>query len=498
MHWDSVTDVVVIGNGGAGAAAALAAREEGADVLVLEKQPEEDHWTSTGMSGGGFHFPASAEAIKYLESLYRIPAGCSWVEPDIIRTYVEYGQGIKSWVDSLGGQLAEVPFRQASEHPELPGYDAFIHYKFAGMGYGLQRFLHEVLPRKGIHISYNTRAERLITGPDGRVLGVEVEDTGTSGAESRKIGATKGIVLACGGFEYNEAMKLNYLPVHPTYFTGHQSATGDGIRMAMRVGADLWHMNCVSARLVAKFPEFPIAFSISPGGMGVRGARREVRHESSKPMGYVIVDQNGERFTNEDFKHHAVYYEVTFFDTHRFVYPRVPCYWVMDQRRIEADALVTLAGGAAGPCRFYEWSRDNSKELDKGWIATAGSVRELAGKIGVPAEHLEKTVEAYNRCCLKGKDPEFNRGKESLVPLDEPPFFALKLWPGGPNTQGGPRRNARCQVLNIDEVPIGGLYGAGEMGSMFGMLYPSGGSNLAECLAMGRVAGESVAHEPSK
>ncbi|MFC1905469.1 FAD-binding protein, partial [Chloroflexota bacterium] len=258
----------------------------------------------------------------------------------------------------------------------------------------------------------------------------------------------------------------------------------------------LWHMNCVSARLVAKFPNFPIAFDISTDGTIVRGITTKM--EADKRPGYIIVDRDGKRFTNEDFKRHSMYYEVACFDAHRLVYPRVPCFWIMDRRRIEIDYLIRVSSGAAGPYGPYKWSRDNSAELKKGWIISANSIRELARKLNLPSDNLEKTVNAYNRYCIKGKDPVFGRRAESLIPLEMPPFFAVTLWPGGPNTQGGPKRNARCQVLNVNGDPISGLYSAGEMGSMFGMLYPGGGSNLAECLAMGRVAGECAAHTRSK
>ena len=85
-------------------------------------------------------------------------------------------------------------------------------------------------------------------------------------------------------------------------------------------------------------------------------------------------------------------------------------------------------------------------------------------------------------------------GIKCLIAETEP-AVAVELWPGGANTQGGPRRNARSQIMNVDGEAIPGLYGAGEMGSIYGMLYPGGGGNLAECIAMGRVAGENVAHE---
>ena len=143
--------------------------------------------------------------------------------------------------------------------------------------------------------------------------------------------------------------------------------------------------------------------------------------------------------------------------------------------------------------RLYQWSKDNGAEIEKGWIRTARTVRELAGLIGVPPNNLEDTVATYNRYCDRGLDPDFGRGSSDLIPLEHPPYYAVEIWPGGANTQGGPRRSAKAEVLNLDGEPIPGLYSAGELGSIYGMLYPAGGGNLGECIAFGRIAGENAA-----
>ncbi|MFA4911593.1 MAG: FAD-binding protein, partial [Desulfobacteria bacterium] len=116
-------------------------------------------------------------------------------------------------------------------------------------------------------------------------------------------------------------------------------------------------------------------------------------------------------------------------------------------------------------------------------------------KIGVDPDNLEQTARGYERYCAQGSDPEFDRQQQDLVPLIKPPFYGVKLLPGGPNTQGGPKRNHQAQVLNVNGDPIPRLYAAGEFGSIYGMLYPSAGSNLAECIAFGRIAGENAAKE---
>jgi succinate dehydrogenase/fumarate reductase flavoprotein subunit len=146
-----------------------------------------------------------------------------------------------------------------------------------------------------------------------------------------------------------------------------------------------------------------------------------------------------------------------------------------------------------GVTPVYKWSSDNTEEIKKGWIMKADTIGELATKIGMNPKTLEETVSTYNRNCALGTDP-FGKPKEWLVTIDSPPYYAIKQFPGGPNTQGGAERNVRCQILDTNDNPIPRLYSAGEFGSFYGFLY-EGGGNIAECLATGRIAGRNAAAE---
>ena len=108
-----------------------------------------------------------------------------------------------------------------------------------------------------------------------------------------------------------------------------------------------------------------------------------------------------------------------------------------------------------------------------------------------PAD-LEATVAKYNEYCKNKVDPDFARPRASLIALEKPPFYAVKLYPATFNTQGGPRRNAKCQVVDPDNQPIPRLYSAGELGSFWGWMYNGGGNN-AEALCTGQIAGRNVA-----
>lgn len=487
IQWQRTADVVVVGYGAAGAVAAITACDRKAQVLILEKQLAQSHISNSSMSVGAFLCPDDVvKAAHYMEHLAKVDEALYWTDRQTLQAWAEYACQNKSWVEEMGAKVSL--FAQHGEH-DFPGADSMKIYYFQGLGYGMMNFFKHLVEDRNIGVMYETRAQKLIVNNNGDVLGVAVRNK----EGTLNIRAQKAVIMTLGGFEYDEEMKLNYLKVSPTYFAGSTANTGDGVRMVQEIGASLWHMNCCSASWVLKFSDFPIAFGPNFGGIqGFAQWRRAAA--TGSPCGYVFVDQNGRRFTSEHFKRHTVYYELALFDSQKLVYPRVPTYWIFDRRRIEAGPLpLTFYGPLL--YRLFPWSRDNKTEIQKGWIVQGNSVAELAGKIGMDPITLKKTVQDYNSYCEHKDDPEFHRPPQHLVPLATAPYFAVKLWPGSANTQGGPRRNCRAQVLDVNNTPISHLYAAGEFGSVYGMLYPAGGGNLGECIAFGRIAGYNAAAE---
>ncbi len=141
----------------------------------------------------------------------------------------------------------------------------------------------------------------------------------------------------------------------------------------------------------------------------------------------------------------------------------------------------------------YTWSKDNSAELAKGWIKKANSIAELAQIIKLDPKVLQETVYRWNMNSAAGHDPDFGRTR-MVAPIEGPPFYAMEVTPHFVNTQGGPRRNAKSQILQVNGEPLPRLYGAGELGSIHSYLYNSGG-NIGECLAFGRISGRNAAAE---
>ena len=494
-HWQDSADIVIAGYGGAGAVAAITAHDLGADVVLVEKQPGDAHYTNTQLSGGIFLSPSEVEeAVEYMEALYQVDGDLSWTDRDTLRAWAEYTHQNREWVEKLGGKLKPWGHR-GGPYRQIPGWECLEVWRIAGSGLGLHRFLTSNVAQRGIRILFDAPAQRLIANDDGEVVGVRVLEG--EARVPKDIRVRRAVILTTGGFSFDETMKLNYLKIYPAYFAGTPANTGDGIRMAQDLGADLWHMNCAAGRVVAKFPEFPFAFYVDFGGGDsmLRQTSAEAREKRARPVGYILVDRDGRRFTSENIKSHSLIYELGVYDSHRLIFPRVPCFWIFDQRRMDAGPLVSVAGGPCGPVQLYRWSRDNLAELDKGWIVKGESIAELAGKLELPADTLTETAERYSTYCHQGLDPDFHRLSEDLEPVTGPPYYGMRLFPGGASTLGGPRRNHRAQVLKVDGNPIPRLYAAGELGSTYGMLYPSGGGNLADCIAFGRIAAENAVRE---
>lgn len=522
--WDKEADVVVVGYGGAGAVAAITAHDAGAKVLILEKLPpdvvdsegkivEVRHHPSSRMTAALIYTPADPEDAYIYQKRMNDLYGIDDVPDDMLRTWAQMICQNFDWLKSLkGGEIFEIHntgegSRKASgkrvgpigypEFEDFAGAKSSRHICNPQSGYGWFGVLSRNVADRGIEVLYSTPAKELIQNPNTKeIWGVKAEQNG----KEIVVKAKRALVMTCGGFEYNMEMQASYLRVWPFRFYGNPGNTGDGVNMALKAGAALWHMNNISGRVTGWWPDYPIAFTIVSHGWERRNrfygyldrdGRRIPDFKSSHS--FIIVDKHGKRFTNEHYRAHTFYWEVAHFDTQKAEFPRIPCHFIFDEKTRTSCRLASTAG-ASGPIKLYEWSDDNSKEIERGWIRKGNTIRELAEEIGVPPDNLEETVAKYNHYCKEGRDPEFDRETDKLAPIDTPPYYEIIQWPGGPNTQGGAKRNKDAQVLDPDDKPIPRFYSAGEFGSIYGFLY-EGGGNTAECIAFGRIAGKNAATE---
>lgn len=480
--YDMETDVVVVGYGAAGAAAAISAHDSGANVILLEKMPYLGG--NTGVAGGNMSFPKdSGKFSQYLKTL------CfETTEPELIDTFVEGLMQNPDWFKQMGAELRRFAVPPASystfipdiTFPGVSGAEDITAYCIKESevatspcgGARLMQVLARQVETRDIKVMLSTPAKDLIQDEKGEVAGVTVE----SSDKNVSIKANKGVILTCGGFENNETLRRDNLAPKVMAFCGNPGNTGDGIRMIQKVGAATWHMHAYLARCGLKTPEFEATFStdfVAPG--------------------FIWVDKHGQRFIRESYLDIHLFGEfLGEFDNERFEYPRIPFYAIFDE---EVRRKGPVCWGTSGPniiVHGYKWSSDNSEEIKKGWILKAKSIADLAKQISADAVTLEDTIVTYNENAKKGIDPKFNRARETLKPVEGPPYYALQLWPSIINTQGGPRRDREARVLDLDGKPIPKLYAAGEFGSIWGFKYQTS-INISEALIFGRIAGRNAA-----
>ncbi len=465
--WDKKTDVLIIGYGGAGAVAAITSHDEGADVLIVEKMGAGGGNTNVSL-GGFLCLTDLKEGLKYLEGV--ISCVYDTVDKDVIDVFAKECCYNRQWVESLG---AKTHLYGGAAYGDIHGASVvekrLITGKNTKSANSFWDFFKGQVEKRKIETWFNVQTESLVMNRQKEIVGAVVNFDG----KKTRIKAEKGIILACGGFEYNENMKKNYLKGYPYSSLGSPGNTGDGVMLAQSAGADLWHMSSVSTPLGFRSPEFEAAFFIRASGYS-----------------YIYVDQTGKRFASELTDIHAYNNIVDFFDVGRLVFPRIPCFMIFDEK---TNSKGPLAISALGYNRgHYKWSKDNSVELEKGWIISDDTIEGLAKKIGLKTDTMENTVKKYNGDCSLGYDSDYGRSSDKLIPIENGPYYAMKLWPALLNTQGGPKRDSSSRVIRPDGSFIKGLYSIGELGSVFGLLY-QGGGNLGECMAFGRVAGKHAA-----
>ena len=480
-HWDVEADVVVVGFGAAGMAAAVTAFELGRSVVILEKAPEGKEGGNTRVAGQGYLNTSNPDsAAAYLRAL----CGHFAVPEAMVEVWADEMCKNNDWLASLGGDPQEHQHPPIGiEFPDLPGSDS-VHKFHDGPTYGYSltwKLFERFVKERPIKVLYETPGRALIQHDNTKeILGVRAEHNG----QPVLIKARRGVALTCGGFENNQDMIRNYLPGIPyCYTSGSPFNEGDGITMALTVGADLWHMNNYAGPSMAlKVPEVPTTFSM-----------QALHYSKEIPGGAIVVGPDGRRFCDEKFKTRHGKVPIN----GRWLPLPTPCpmYLIFDHAHFSAGPLYDKhpSHGWTQIIEQYDWSADNSRELAKGWITKADSVEALGRKIGVDGAVLDASVARWNASVAAGKDAEFGR-RLMLAPIAQGPFYAIELSPSMLNTQGGPRRDEKARIVRPDGSPIPRLYSAGELGSIYSYLY-QGTGNIGECLVFGRIAGRNAAAE---
>lgn len=470
VDWHGEYDVIVIGYGGAGATASIQAADNGAKVLLLEKAP-------LGQEGGNTRFAAQGvlgieenninkgiEYFKHLRGKYNTPSN------DMINSYLIAVSGNYEWLKSIGAEnIAVFPFQEY----DFPGGEVMQAMCVDGEMFtsSLYRLLQEAVEKRSdkIEVWYESPGVGLIQDPETRIVhGVKVDNNG----KLLNIRAKNGVILCTGGFENNQQMIQDYLQLPYGYSKAARYNTGDGIKMAMEVGANLWHMsNTAGPDLNVLNPETGTTFAYAIQG------EKSILSTGFAVQNTIFVGSDGTRFTDESVlpNHGHINYHGS---------------WIQMPLSLPVYAIFDETARLSQPI-YDSWSNGNTEEIEKGLIIKADTLQELAEKIDVNSNNLKKTVKDYNKFCNSRKDLDFGRNPKTLKLIKKAPYYAIELVPSFTNTQGGPERNKNGQVLDISGNPIPHLYSAGELGSMFSSIY-QGTGNLGECVAYGRISGDGA------
>jgi succinate dehydrogenase/fumarate reductase flavoprotein subunit len=505
--WNLTADIVVVGYGYAGAVAALEAHDAGADVLIIEKMPDPGGISIT--SGGNVRTVQDAQ-----EGFDHLRATNAGTTPDsVLRALAAGMQQIPAYFAKLC-KISGATFeqRQADGNYPFPGtktfgyvsikqvpdFDPAATYPFVSSympieraaGVRLFKVIEDNIAARKLRVMLSTPARRLITGAQRDVRGVEAERDG----RPIRIKARRAVVLACGGFEASPEMQMQYWQEKPILTAAYVGNTGDGIRMAQDVGADLWHMWHYHGVYGFKNPDPDYPFGIRPKRLPDWIPGEPPRVDVRVP--WIIVDRRGRRFMNEyqPYTQDTSWRAMAAFDSESMSYLRIPAYMIMDE---QGRGIYPIVSPTFNDRRFkFNWSEASLRELEGKIVHRAESIAELAMKMKIDTQVLHATIFEWNEFCKKQEDHVYGRPPTSMVKIANPPFYYAEVWPICSNTHGGPVHDADQRVLDVYKQPIVRLFAAGELGGVFGHLYISGG-NLAECFVGGWTAGRNAANLPA-
>jgi succinate dehydrogenase/fumarate reductase flavoprotein subunit len=477
--WDRTVDVVVVGSGFAGLASAFTAADAGASVLLVEKAPEAEAGGNSRVCAQAVWTPQDIPAsVKYFKEITQ-QNHLGDISDEMIEAFITYSHENYDWL----AETIEIPVQRASsvEYPLAPSAEAAKNESMTmhGEGLGAQRIwlaVMEAAAARGVEFAYETPMTDLIFNETGEVIGIKAQSAG----KEISIAAAKGVVLCCGGFEFDADMQGNYLQF-PSIAWGTPHNTGDVHKICMAYDIDFWHMNSATpgTRIGIAMEE------IDPKYKNI-----SLDFEFSRGTGYLWVDKYGRRFMNEarayqhGYGRNAIFYN----DSMKMEWPRLPFWQVFDTEEISH-----LTAGGSGWLTNIEQivvSEGLEREIAAGVVVTADTAADLATKMGVDAEVIERSITAFNEAATSGTDATFARPAANMRPL-APPYFAARVYPVMVNTNGGPRRDHNARILRTDGTPVPRLYSSGEFGSIWSWYY-QGAGNVTECLAFGRIAGEQV------
>ena len=445
---EMTADVVVIGAGGAGVAAAVEACDAGAKVVLLEKLPAIGGTTATsqGLVGGyESKFTKEMDVHYTFEEMYQnLMSNASYrLDPKLTGITIEKsGETIDWMADRLGMNFYQVTV----------GYGplTMMHW-IENAGAGMKTAMEATLEGSDVELMLETRATELLMNEDGSVKGVKAE----RGADTVIVYADS-VVIATGGYANNPELTERLDPEKAgTYGIGFVGSTGDGIIMASNVGAALTH----TGDMMCVLKDYEI-MSEHNGTSATANVSSFISRDNT-----VLLGANGKRFVNEK--------DIGYM-TQKLNSP------VFDQMHKDGLGYVWAISDKAS----LE-AKGVKRGLDMEFI-TADTFEELAAKMGLDEAAVVETLTNYNSYCETGHDPEFGR---LLLAKLEAPYCAVKVVPCEIITYGGIARNENAEVIRADGTVIEGLYTAGEASANSAYM----GFTISNAFTWGRIAGNGAA-----
>jgi len=548
-HWDYETDLLVVGSGGGGMTASLVGKLQGLDALILEKT--EYFGGSTALSGGFVWVPdnyvmaeagipdSHEQAALYLETIIG-----DQVPKDKQEAYLHASKEMLSFLRERTRVIFQLTPGYTDYYPELPGgtqggrgvepvpvdgkklgdefknlrasifeapmglaltskeyrqvgmltstlegllagikigvraaYCAAAGVKLLTLGQALAARLRLSLLDAQVPIWLSTPLDKLIV-ENGRVVGARA----TKGGQPINIKANSGVVLAAGGFPLNKEMREKYQqqPISTEWTSASPGNTGDAIQMGQTLGGALDLMDDAwwgpASLPPGSVPFFHVGERAYPGGIIVNSQGKRFMNESSP---YVDAVKEIYRHNHEDSR-------------------TIPSHFIMDQRFRNKYLFGTLFPLVSIPQEY----------LDSGYFVKADTLEDLAESIGVDVQGLQESIKRFNQFAGNGADQDFNRGDSAydryygdptvkpnpcLAPLNKPPFYSVKIYPGDIGTKGGLVTDEKARVLKEDGGIISGLYAVGNTSaSVMGNSYPGPGGTIGPAMTFGYIAAKDM------
>lgn len=437
------TDVVVVGGGGAGLSAAIAAKEKGANVVLVEKMlmlGGNTNYATAGINAANTKLQKKLGIEDNAELFYNdtMKGGKNVNNPELVKKLTADSANIIDWLTERGADLSEVVFTggQSAKRTHRPAGGQAV-------GPVIVDALAETAEKDGIDVRTESEVTKLIKTGD-KVTGVEVKHKG----ETYNITA-KAVVMATGGFGANAKMVAEYKPSLEGFgSTNSPAITGEGIKMVKAVGGDLVDMTEIQTHPT------------------VVHKKTAMITEAVRGEGAILVNREGKRFVSE-----------------------------LETRDVVSKAELEQTGKSA----FLVFDQEVREKLGaingyvrKGFTVEGATVEELAKKIGVDAKGLVDTMAKYNGYVKAGEDKDF--GKTALPrELVKAPFYAIEVSPAVHHTMGGVRINTNAEVLTADGKVIPGLFAAGEITGGVHGANRIGGNAVTDITVYGKTAGENAA-----